>query len=332
MIKVHVPIPNNEYDVFIENGILNTIENYIDISQKYVVITDSNVAPLYLEKITSKLLDYQRYIIPPGEHSKSMEMAYSLINKMINDNVTRDYTVLSLGGGVVGDLSGFIASIYMRGIKYIQVPTTLLSQIDSSVGGKVGINSEKMKNAIGNFLQPIKVIIDPTTLHTLPKREISSGMAEMIKYAIIKSKPLFNDIQKDFDIADISQKIATCVTIKSNIVRNDVYDLKERQLLNFGHTIGHAIEQYYNYSITHGEAVAIGMVKMSVGKPYYDTLLELLNKYDLPSTIEYDKDKIFTFITTDKKVTSNTLNIVLAESVGNGYIKPINLTEIKAYL
>lgn len=326
---IDVPIPNKQYKVLIEEGILSKIDQYIDTNKDIVIISDDNIPKKYVDIIKPLLKNPITIFVPQGEQSKSMETAYSLINTLIEHKVTRSSILIALGGGVIGDLVGFVASIYMRGVDFVQIPTTLLSQIDSSIGGKVGVNAEKMKNAIGSFKQPILVLIDPTVLHTLDKRQISSGIAEMIKYSLIADKSLFKDLLVNDVFNDITSYITRCIMIKREIVLVDEFDYGKRQLLNFGHTIGHAIEQYSNYQLLHGEAIAVGMVKMSQDKDYLNDLLLILKKYNLPSSYDYDEEIIYNIISTDKKANGNKLNIILVESPGNGFIKEINVSDIK---
>jgi len=332
MKKIHVPLGNNSYDILIENNILTKVNEFVDSSREIVIISDDNIPKKYINLIGPLLDNPKVILVPHGEQSKSMETAYSLINSLIDYKVTRSSLLIALGGGVIGDLVGFVASVYLRGVDFIQIPTTLLSQIDSSVGGKVGINAENMKNAIGSFKQPKMVIIDPLTLNTLDKRQISSGIAEMIKYGLIASKPLFKDLLLKNIFDDIKQYIYECVNIKKDIVVVDEYDYGIRQLLNYGHTIGHAIEQYSNYDLLHGEAISIGMAKMAKNTSFYPQLEEILTKYNLPINFEYDKDSIYNLITTDKKASGNHLNIIVVEEVGIGLIKTINVSEIKEKL
>ncbi len=332
MIKINMPIKDNSYDVLIKRGLLSNIDNYIDINRQIVIITDDFIPKRYLNTLREKINNPIVFEVPQGETSKSMEIAYSIISDMIDSKITRKCLVIALGGGVIGDLAGFIASIYMRGVDFIQIPTTLLSQIDSSIGGKVGINSQSMKNAIGTFYQPQLVLIDPNTLKTLSQREFNNGIAEMIKYAMIADKSLFQDLYDGNVLSNIELYIEKCINIKRNLVIKDVFDNKERQLLNYGHTIGHAIEQYSNYSLLHGESISIGMTLMSKKYDFFVDLVKLLQKYDLPHVYEYDKDKIYGFIQTDKKASMSMLNIILVDEIGNGFIKPIKIEKIKEYL
>jgi len=329
---VSVPIPGKAYDVVIETGLLQRIDHFVDANRQIVIITDDNIPSIHVETVVAKLPSSLVLKVPEGESSKSMEIALSLTDRMIEKNITRDALLIALGGGVVGDLAGFVAATYMRGIDYIQIPTTLLAQIDSSVGGKVAVNASHMKNAIGAFKQPKLVLIDPLTLETLEPRHFNNGMAEMIKYGLIASKPLFDALLKQDVKSNLEEFIESCVIIKKTIVTEDEYDTGIRQILNYGHTIGHALEQLSNYALLHGEAIAIGMAMMSIGMPFEDDLRRLLHKYDLPDTYEYDKTALFEYVRTDKKASSTSLNMIVVEEVGKGYIKPISLSDFKARL
>lgn len=332
MNTIEINIPNKEYKVHIDKGILSNIDNYIDVYREIVIVTDDFIPKQYLKTLQSKIASPLIFEVPMGESSKSIDVAYSIINDMIEQKVSRSALIIALGGGVIGDLTGFIASIYMRGIDLVQIPTTLLSQIDSSVGGKVGINSENMKNSIGAFYQPKVVLIDPETLNTLSKKQFNNGVAEMIKYGLIADKSLFKDILVKDISENIEYYISKCIEIKKDIVQKDELDNGIRQILNFGHTIGHAIEQESKYDLLHGEAVSIGMTLMSKEYDYYNDLIKVLNKYNLPQSYEYDNDVILNYIKTDKKVTGNKLNIILVKDLGNGVIKTIDINEIIKYL
>jgi len=333
MVTIDIQLNEYSYPIHIGHGLLSTIDTLIDVSRQIVIITDDFIPKIYLNTIQSKLNSPLVFEVPNGENSKSMEIVYSIINEMLESNITRKCLVIALGGGVIGDLAGFISSIYMRGVDFIQIPTTLLSQIDSSVGGKVGINSDTMKNSIGSFYQPKMVIIDIDTLQTLSKRQFNNGIAEMIKYGMIADKSLFSALLNNgVSEETLDLYIQKCINIKKSYVQNDVYDQGKRQILNYGHTIGHAIEQDSKYSILHGESIAIGMVQMSKGRPFYNQLISLLTKYSLP--IEYKKEltKLIKYIKTDKKVLNNILNLIVVEELGKGFIKPININDIRKYL
>lgn len=332
MQKINIPIPNKEYNVYIDSGILHKIDQYIDINREIVIITDDFIPKTYLEIIRSKMKNPLIIEVPMGEKSKSISTAYMIINKMIENKITRSCIILALGGGVIGDLAGFVASVYFRGVDFIQIPTTLLSQIDSSVGGKVGINADLMKNAIGSFYQPKMVIIDPDTLKTLSLRQKNNGVSELIKYGLIADASLFKDVCNNDIWDNIEYYIAKCVNIKRDFVVGDEHDHGSRQILNFGHTIGHAIEQESKYQLLHGEAIAIGMLKIAKGKSYENDLVKCFLKYDLIKSFNYDIESIYKFIETDKKANNNYLNIILVDKVGKGFIKKISVENIKEYL
>lgn len=330
---IKVPIQNKEYTIYIDKGILSKLSNYIDASKQTVIITDDFIPKVYLNTILKHLVNALVIEIPAKEKSKSFEQAYEIINTLTLNNFSRNAQVIALGGGVVGDLSGFVASIYKRGIDFIQIPTTLLAQVDSSIGGKVAVNSPLAKNIIGSFYQPKLVIIDPLTLDTLSSRELSNGMGEVIKYCIITNNGLINDVLDDSMYENIEDIVYKSLLIKLEFVLNDVFDNSVRQILNFGHTIGHAIETYSNFDVLHGEAVAIGMLKMSKEYDYYDTLLKTIIKHNLPTDFSYDKKEILKIIKKDKKVKSDKyMNIILAESMGNALVTEIEIEEIKKYL
>ncbi len=255
--------------------------------------------------------------------------------------MTRSDLIVSLGGGVAGDISGFVASTYLRGINYVQIPTSLLAQIDSSIGGKSGVNSEYGKNLIGTFWQPSLVIIDPQLLLTLPKSQFQNGMAEAIKYGCIKNIDLLyrinNEQPKDF----ISDLIFECVKIKKDIVCKDEYDKGYRMILNFGHTVGHAIEKLYKYdSMCHGQAISIGMCivtniseRMGITKKYtYNYLKDTLKKYSLPIHSNFPINTISENIIYDKKLYDNILNLILIKEFGTPYIYKISSNKIKDFL
>lgn len=274
MGKVFIDLGEMAYDIHIEKLLLNSISDYIGDADKWMIITDENVDKLYGESLKKALEGKENYkfIIDPGEESKTFLTVEKILNKMIENGITRSSKIIALGGGVVGDIAGFCASIYMRGISFIQVPTTLLAQVDSSVGGKTGVNMAQGKNMVGSFYQPQVVIIDTDTLRTLPKRELISGMGEIVKYGVIWDYEFLNFIEENLeDIMnleeDIMKKIIKkCCEIKAEVVSKDERELGVRKILNFGHTIAHAIETLTDYKrYTHGEAVSIGM--------YYEALM-----------------------------------------------------------
>ena len=268
MKKVFIDLGVNSYYIYIDDGLLNSPLEYIGQGDKYLIILDENIERIYGNILYDSLKgkEIHKFVIPPGEKSKTLGMVEEILSKMIEFGLTRKSKIIALGGGVVGDISGFCASIYMRGIAFIQIPTTLLSQVDSSVGGKTGVNMDQGKNMVGSFYQPESVIIDTNTLKTLNKRELISGIGEVIKYGIICDYEFFKWIKENLKYILQLEKntmktiIKKSCKIKAHIVSEDEKDVGIRKILNYGHTIGHGLETITNYEkYTHGEAVILGM-------------------------------------------------------------------------
>ncbi|MFN3505567.1 MAG: 3-dehydroquinate synthase [Caldimicrobium sp.] len=307
---------------------------------KVAIITDTKVNSLYSEKFLEAFrsagIKSAIFFFPEGEASKNIETVVELARSLIQKGFDRKDLIIALGGGVVGDIAGFLASIYLRGIPYIQVPTTLLAQVDSSVGGKTGVDLPEGKNLIGTFYQPIKVYIDVQFLKSLPKIEIKNGLAEVVKYGCILKRSLFKYIDKcgvgiyDLQPRSLEKIIYDSLSIKAKVVVADEKESGLRRVLNFGHTIGHALEAYSQYKVPHGLAVAVGMAveaKLSellcINKePLFEQLTNLLEKLELPSRISHLGIKakfteIFSFLSKDKKVLKGKLTWVLLERIGN---------------
>lgn len=318
-----------KYNIEIGENILHKLEDFYKPSGKVLVVLDDNVDKYgYFEKLNKP---YEKLVLPNGEKTKSFEYAQKILEVLLTKNFTRDDTLIALGGGVIGDLVGFVASIYMRGIKFVSIPTTLLSMVDSSVGGKTAINFLEYKNSIGAFYQPSFVLIDTKVLDTLEKRQFNNGMAEVIKYGCIYSKDLFYSLEKEFNLQEVIYK---CLDLKRNVVEKDEKDLGLRKVLNFGHTIGHGIESYYNMEkYFHGEAVAIGMVKITKDEKMKNIIINMLLKYDLPIETDYDKSEVFQLMKNDKKAgKNNTIDIILLEEIGKAYIEKVSIDELKNYI
>lgn len=345
VISVRSP---RQYDITVENGILPRCGELIRKAVKgssCLIITDSNVGPLYLETVKASIeaegIAVSAFTFPAGEENKTFKTVETMLGAMCEAGLTRSDFTVALGGGVCGDLAGFASAVYQRGIDYIGIPTTLLSQIDSSVGGKTGCDLSYGKNLAGSFHAPRAVIIDPLCLNTLPPKFFSDGLSEAIKYGVIKSEKLFerlmNENAKDF----LNELIEECVSIKRDVTENDFFENGERMLLNYGHTIGHAIEKYYNYrDITHGEAVGIGMVIMAVaaenrGECEPGTakrITSCLHKYNLPATTGIDIEKLCVNALNDKKRRGKDIKIVLPEKIGTCFIKQMPADSLAAYL
>lgn len=338
-----VNAPSRTYPINIGREWLNrAFLEQLASQRKIVIITDSNLFAIY----NDLLKDFDVYVIEAGEASKCMTVYSDIQTYLIEKNLTRSDAVVAFGGGVTGDLAGFVASTYMRGIGFIQIPTSLLAMVDSSVGGKVAINHSFGKNIIGNFYQPEAVHIDTALLKTLPDREIACGMAEVIKYGMIYDYDFFvmlKNLSKTAFDATSEEIIETCCKIKAKVVAEDEEDKGIRQILNFGHTIGHAVEAYYNYSrYEHGEAVAIGMYLKSklafqkgiIKKEDFQDVEEVLKKYNLPIDLETPEDypMIIKEIIHDKKAEGSTFKLIELKSIGEVAIVSYTYDEIMSLL
>ncbi len=353
MKTLEIRLSQKKYSIAIEKGILGKIGEEIRKiyqNKKIAIITDSNVEGLYGKKLIDSLsknnFKTKTIVIEPGEKSKSLETAKCIYEGLLDFEITRSDMVLAFGGGVVGDIGGFVASTLLRSIQFIQIPTSLLAQIDSSVGGKVAVNLPQGKNLVGSFYHPEAVFIDPELLRTLDKRFLYDGLAEVIKYGCIKDRELFDrlmEIESQKELFDSMEEIIlNCCSIKRDIVERDERDRGERLLLNFGHTLGHAIEKYFEYNkYTHGEAVAIGMYnftkkseEMGITEKGTTRLIkEIILKYNLPYKMpDIDRDSIIKAIRLDKKNESDDLSIVLLREIGDSFIKKINKDHIDLYL
>lgn len=348
-----VNLGEHSYPIYIKHNLLKNIGNEIKKiynNKKIVIITDTNISKIY-GKILAMSLKKEGFIvkfiiIKAGEKSKSLETLNYVYSEFIDFELSRDDLIITFGGGVVGDLGGFAAATYLRGVPFIQIPTSLLAQIDSSIGGKVAVNLKEGKNLIGSFYQPKSVFIDPILIKTLERRYFIDGLGEVIKYAAIKDSELFNllinykcseEVYKDID-----EIIYRCIKTKKQIVELDENDTGERMLLNFGHTLGHAIEKYFKYEVySHGEAVSMGMYLITKNseelgitkKGTANLIKEVLIKYSLPYKFSnIDENEIFKIVSLDKKSTGDSLNIILLNEIGDSFIKKIDKKDIPLYL
>lgn len=342
-MKLVVNLGENSYPIYIENGILAQAEEYISqvfSGKKIMIISDDNVFPLYGEKLVNVLEQYECHtlVLPHGESTKNFQTLPIIYDALLKAKISRSDLIIALGGGVMGDLVGFAASSYMRGVKLIQIPTSLLAQVDSSVGGKVAVDLPQGKNLVGAFYHPKMVLIDPEVLETLPEHFIQDGMGEVIKYGCIKDAELFERLNAHDSFEELKPElpeiIARCVDIKRIVVENDQFDFGERMLLNFGHTLAHTIEQHFHYEReSHGEAVGIGMyqiTKIAEGKGLTEVgcaekIKEVLEKYGLPIACGVDMDVLTDAIKLDKKNLNDHLNVVLLHSIGDSYWHPTNV-------
>lgn len=328
-IKVNASV---SYDVIIGEGLLSQAGDYCKAALgkacRLCVVTDDTVAPLYLDTVTSSLeaagFDLFYYVFPSGEESKNTENLVELLEILAANRLTRADALVALGGGVIGDLTGFAAAVYLRGIRFVQIPTTLLAAVDSSVGGKTAVNLLAGKNLVGAFHQPSLVLCDYTTLDTLAPEVFADGCAEVIKYGAINDRAFFDKLKRGVR-SQIEEVIATCVESKAKIVQEDEFDTGTRQLLNLGHTVGHAIELCSELTVSHGSAVAMGMVivtRMAVRlglcpeAELYE-LIDLLRQEGLPTECPFSAEELTEVATADKKRSGDTITLVIPHGIGN---------------
>ena len=329
----HVTMRDQEYDVIIQKNILDNIENHLDLNRKVLIVTDDGIPVEYINKVLSKCNNGFVYTIKQGEASKNFSNFENILDYMIEKTFLRTDCIVAIGGGVVGDLAGFVAATYMRGISFYNVPTTLLSQVDSSVGGKTAIDKNGIKNIVGAFYPPKKVIIDPNVLNTLDKRQLHAGLVEALKMGATCDEELFNLIKNTNNLMDdITDIIIKSVNVKKNIVEEDPNEKGIRKVLNFGHTIGHAIESSGKFDdYLHGECVGIGMLYFS-SQDVKNEILPILKKYSLPYECLMDKEELLQYILLDKKRSNDYISIIQVDKIGSFEIKKIKIEEIEKYL
>ncbi len=330
-MELNINCNQEKYKIILENGIINKIGEYINLNRKVALISDEGVPEQYIAAIKSQCNNCLTIILKQGEISKSFETFEFCLKELISNNFTRNNLIIALGGGVVGDLAGFVASSYMRGIDFINVPTTTLSQIDSSIGGKVGINVNKIKNCVGAFYQPKCVFIDFDVLKTLNKRLFNEGLVEAIKAGLIMDKELFEMFENEQ--LDIEKIIYKSLVVKKYFVEKDEKEMHERKILNFGHTIGHAYESYYGLKkFHHGECVAMGMMKIIDNEKIKNRLENILKKLDIPTSNTANKEEIFEYIKNDKKAFSDKISIIKLKEIGCAFIEEIELERLRDIL
>ena len=324
-MNIHLNLSDNSYDIIVERGILKESGKHLNLDRRVLIVTDSGVPECYSKTVAAQCKNPVICTVKSGEGSKSLEVFEELLQKMLDNNFSRKDCVVAVGGGVVGDLSGFAASAYMRGIDFYNIPTTLLSQIDSSIGGKTAINFGGVKNIVGAFYQPKKVLIDPKLLNTLPERQISNGLAEAIKMALTSDKELF-DIFENKDIKEsIDEIIVRSLNIKKMVVEQDEKEANLRKILNFGHTVGHGIES--SHELYHGECVALGMIPMCDEK-IRQRVTEVLKKCNLYNIPEFDWNKIKEAAFHDKKADGDSVTVTTVADVGTYELKTMKCDEV----
>ena len=329
------------YDIKIGSGLLSTIGEEaaaLGKATKICIVSETNVWPLYGETVQKSLenagFSVISYVFPAGEESKNGAVYLDLMNFLAQNRLTRSDLLVALGGGVVGDLAGFAAATYLRGIRFIQAPTTLLAAVDSSVGGKTAIDLPAGKNLCGAFCQPSLVLCDTDTLNSLPVDIFRDGCAEVIKYGILYDADLFAILEKDGLSFDREAVIAKCVEWKRNVVMEDEFDTGARMKLNLGHTVGHGVEARSNFTLSHGKSVAIGMciVTRASHCPDAGRIIPCIQKFGLPTATDFPVDDIYTYTLSDKKRSGGTVNLIIPRTIGCCDIVPTPVSQLKTFI
>ena len=329
------------YEIKIGPNLLSTVgsevKNLKNV-QKVCIVSESTVWPLYGSTVSDSLesagFSVCAFLFPAGEKSKNAQTFLDLVNYLAENKLTRSDLIVALGGGVVGDLAGFAAASFLRGIRFIQLPTTLLAAVDSSVGGKTAIDLPAGKNLCGAFWQPSLVLCDTDTLRSLPAAVFRAGCAEVIKYGVLYDPMLFSHLEQNGLNFDLEAVIARCVELKRNVVMEDEFDTGARMKLNLGHTIGHGIEARSNFRLSHGEAVAIGMaiVARASNCPDTEQILALLEQFGLPATADYPPEDIYAYTLSDKKRSGGTVKLIIPNAIGSCSIVPTNVSDLKSFI
>jgi 3-dehydroquinate synthase len=346
MIRLSVEA-SKDYEVLISGGLLKDAGKLAAgtvMPCKALIVTDDMVDPLYCDEVEKSFGDAGfgvcRYVFTHGERSKNMHTLSAILEFAADNHLTRSDILVALGGGITGDIAGMAAAVYLRGVEYIQIPTTFLAAIDSSVGGKTAVNLAAGKNLAGAFWQPCLVICDTETFSTLPAEVFADGTAEAVKYGMISDPDMFETLESGSLKNDLERTILRCINIKRKIVFQDEYDRGDRQILNFGHTFGHAIEKCSGYSISHGHAVAIGMAMMAKAaeklgisrENSYDRLVKTLERYGLSAKCDIGADDIFAAVLGDKKRSGGMITVVVPIRIGKCQLQPIPVEELKKFI
>lgn len=319
MKTLEVKYSTNKTNIYLENNLLENISSLIPRGKKYIILTDENIYKLYSRALNVPNSTW--VVLPAGEKEKNLDNVSKIIEKMLSSEISKTDILINFGGGVISDLGGFVASTYKRGINYYNIPTTLISQVDATLGGKTGVDFKVYKNQIGSIHHPKKIFVDPILLNTLPKNEYLSGIGEVIKYGLCFDEDLFNSLFSNFSIDELIYK---CLKIKAEITEKDEFDNGIRLALNFGHTIGHAIEAVSNYTIPHGICVIYGMLYEIEAEDIKDKLIRLMQKFEIENQISFDKDELKAFIIQDKKIRNGVIKLPKLEKIGK-----VKITEVK---
>ncbi len=337
---------SSEYDVVISKGLLNETGAYakrLSNAETALIVTDDRVEPIYAVRVEKSLSDAGirvfKYVFPNGEKSKNSKTLIEILEFAAENHLTRSDIFIALGGGVVGDLTGLAASLYLRGVGFLALPTTLLAAVDSSVGGKTAIDLAAGKNLAGTFYQPLAVLCDYSALDTLPSDVFGDGCAEVIKYGVLSDKRLFDHLQKHGRDFDTEYVITRSVEIKRDFVAADEFDKGVRQFLNLGHTVGHAVERLSGYTVPHGSAVAIGTATVARAaakngictQQTAEEIVNLLKKFGLPTECEYSADELFGIMLSDKKRSGDFINFIIPKQIGACVSQKMGLEQVRKF-
>ena len=333
-MMIQVTTASGGYPIYLERGGLSRVGEWLNLNRRVLVVTDSGVPAAYAETVAACCAQPTVVTVPQGETSKSLSTLTLLLEALVNNGFTRTDCIVAIGGGVVGDLSGFAASMFMRGLDFYNVPTTVLSQVDSSIGGKTAVDFMGLKNIVGTFYPPKAVVIDPDTLSTLPARQISNGLAEAVKMSLTGDATLFS-LFETADLTDsavLDEIIYRSLLIKKQVVEQDEHEAGLRKVLNFGHTLAHAVESVYDMeTYYHGECVAIGMVPMCAPS-VRSRLLAVLERLNLPTTLTGGAEQLLEACRHDKKATGDTITTVYVPHIGEFEFRNINFAALEALI
>jgi len=326
---IRMELGENSYNIELRRGILKHADEYLNLERKVMIVTDEGVPGVYAEQIAGKCKEPYTITLHQGEANKTLQSVEAVLKVMLENQFSRKDCVIAVGGGLIGDLAGVAASLYMRGVDFYNVPTTLLAQVDSSIGGKTAVNLDGIKNIVGAFYQPKAVLIDPDTLSTLPDRLLVNGLMEALKMGVTNDAELVKMIQKADWKQHIDDIIERALLIKKSVVEQDVKESHLRKILNFGHTIGHGFESAAHGAYLHGECVALGMLFMASDE-VKEKLLEIYNNLDfaVPALSRFDMEEVKKAILHDKKASSKSCSVVYVEEIGQGDIREWTMDQV----
>lgn len=327
-MDIAVSLPQNGYTVTVRRGVLSEAGKLFDLDRRVLVVTDDGVPPVYAETVAAQCKAPTVVTLPQGEATKSLPYYAKLLHVLLENHFTRTDCVVAVGGGVVGDLAGFAAASFLRGVDFYNIPTTVLSQVDSSIGGKVAIDFDGIKNCVGAFYQPRAVLVDSQVLETLPPRQVANGLAEAVKMALTFDASLFALFETEDPTAHMEEIIARSLQIKANVVMQDEKESGLRRVLNFGHTVGHGIEAAGMQELYHGECVALGMLPMC-SAAVRARLLPVLEKLGLPTACHVSAEAAWAALTHDKKLSGDMLTAIFCETVGSFEMRKMPLSALK---